>query len=248
MDRFAKLFSEIITSSIWSEDDKTRIVWITMLALKDLDGYVPAAMPGLAAIARVSVEECENAVKKLESPDKYSRTPDNEGRRIKKTEGGWIVLNHELWMQRGMSEYQKEQNRERAKRFREKHNKVTPRNAGVTQGNAGVTVNSTDADADADADIDTRGIGGEPPPPVGILEFCLKIKNCHPDFKNLNQMALENVFKGIPVNDAQSAVNDFCRDYAGANKTPDLPVKKLAGYLRKAYDAAQPLKPRSNIT
>lgn len=139
MDSYSKLYSDIVTSSIWSEDDKTRIVWITILALRDVTGYVPAALPGLANAARVSIAECEAAVAKLEAPDQYSRTPDYDGRRIKKVEGGWIVLNHQKFRERGTSDMQKERIRQRVRRFREKHKSdVTPCNApcnGKTQCN-----------------------------------------------------------------------------------------------------------------
>lgn len=35
-----KLFGSIVASTIWREDDKTRLVWITLLALSDRDGFV----------------------------------------------------------------------------------------------------------------------------------------------------------------------------------------------------------------
>jgi hypothetical protein len=111
MAGYSKLFSEIVTSSIWSEDDKTRIVWITMLALKDSRGFVPAALPGLANAARVTVEECEAAVAKLETPDKYSRTAEHEGRRIQHVEGGWMVLNHEKYREKRSDEERREYQR-----------------------------------------------------------------------------------------------------------------------------------------
>ena len=91
---FTKLFASIITSSIWSEDDKTRICWITVLALTNRDGVCKSALPGLAALARLSVEDTRKAIAKLEAPDPDSRTPDHDGRRIKRVDGGWIVLNH----------------------------------------------------------------------------------------------------------------------------------------------------------
>ena len=87
-----------------------------------------------------------------------------------------------------------------------------------------------------------------PPPPQGILELVNQIRNCNQNFKGLNQMMLENELKAVPIADARFAVKDFCRDMAGALKLPDMPIKKLAAYLRKAYDAAQPRKPRSTIT
>ena len=41
---FTKLFNTIVTSTIWQEDDKTRIVWITMLAIADASGIVGASI------------------------------------------------------------------------------------------------------------------------------------------------------------------------------------------------------------
>ena len=41
------LFSNIIDSSVWRESKETRLVWITLLAKKDKDGYVRAAGIGI---------------------------------------------------------------------------------------------------------------------------------------------------------------------------------------------------------
>ena len=90
---YTKLFNEIITSTVWGEPGHVRLVWITMLAIKDIRQEVQASVPGLAHFARVSVEQCREAIKVLESPDPESRTKDFEGRRIKPIEGGWLVLN-----------------------------------------------------------------------------------------------------------------------------------------------------------
>ena len=91
---YTKLFSSITDSTIWSESAETRIVWITMLAMCDKNGWVYASIPGLAHRAHVNIEETEKALNKFLSPDKYSRTPDNEGRRIEVIDGGWSLLNH----------------------------------------------------------------------------------------------------------------------------------------------------------
>jgi hypothetical protein len=93
-DTFAMLAGSILTSSIWSEDDKTRIVWITLLALKDKDGWCATSLPGLAALARVAIEDTEKAIAKLEAPDKHSQTPTDDGRRIVRMDGGWFIINH----------------------------------------------------------------------------------------------------------------------------------------------------------
>jgi hypothetical protein len=103
MGGFTKLFNTIITSSIWGEDDKTRIVWITMLALQDADGKVDAAIPGLADMARVSLEDCRKALQILLNPDPDSRSKEYEGRRIKEIDGGWLILNAEKYRNRNPS-------------------------------------------------------------------------------------------------------------------------------------------------
>jgi hypothetical protein len=92
---YTKLFSSLVASSIWREDDKTRLVWITMLALKNEHHVVEASVPGLADLARVSIEDCVKALEKLQAPDKWSRNEEHEGRRVEKCGGGWVILNGE---------------------------------------------------------------------------------------------------------------------------------------------------------
>ncbi len=65
-----------------------------MLAMADRKGRVWASIPGLASRAKVTLEETEAALTCFLSPDKYSRTQDYEGRRIKEIDGGWLLLNH----------------------------------------------------------------------------------------------------------------------------------------------------------
>jgi hypothetical protein len=100
---FTKLFSSIVTSSVWVEDDKTLRVWIAMLALSDSDGIVEGSVPGFANLCRVSVDEMRRALEVLSSPDPDSRTPDNDGRRIEAILGGWQILNYTLYRERGQA-------------------------------------------------------------------------------------------------------------------------------------------------
>lgn len=92
-DTYTKLFSSIVTSTIWQENHATRILWVTMLALSDANGIVEGSIPGLAHVAGISIEECEEGLAKLSSPDRYSRSQEHDGRRIEAVEGGWLILN-----------------------------------------------------------------------------------------------------------------------------------------------------------
>lgn len=123
---YSKLFSSITASSIWVEPDETRIVWITMLAMSDYHGRVFGAVPGLASLARVSIPATERALKCFLSPDKYSRTKEFEGRRIKEIDGGWFILTYAKHREKQDSdarrEYQKtwaQRKRDEAKRLKE---------------------------------------------------------------------------------------------------------------------------------
>lgn len=117
---YAKLFGSILASTVWQAADHVRLVWITMLAMKDRDGVVEAAIPGLAHHARVSVAQCEEAITAFLSPDPYSRTPDNEGRRIEAVDGGWRLLNNDKYRERLDAKDQKAKAAARQKRLRDR--------------------------------------------------------------------------------------------------------------------------------
>ena len=129
MAGFTKLFSSIVTSSIWSEDDKTRIMWITMLASADARGHVDGAIPGMAAIARMSLLDAEQAIARLSAPDPYSRTADQEGRRIIAEPGGWRVVNYAAYREKRDPEKRREQNRDAKRRQRQTSAKCQPMSA-----------------------------------------------------------------------------------------------------------------------
>lgn len=136
MSGFVKLFGSILLSSIWKESAHTRLVWITLLALKDRDGVVEASVPGLADAARVTLEECQDALRVLSSPDQWSRNPTNEGRRIEAIQGGWQVLNHEYYRDKETQASRAEQSAKRQRDFRARQKealRVTQPHNAVTQ-------------------------------------------------------------------------------------------------------------------
>lgn len=89
------LWSKILDSSIWMESKETRLVWITMLAMKNSAGLVRSVPIALAHRARVTVEECQEALLVLLSPDPNSSNKVEQGRRIREVPGGWLIINHE---------------------------------------------------------------------------------------------------------------------------------------------------------
>lgn len=94
MTGYTKLFSSILDSSVWDYDSDTRVVWITLLAKSDRDGFVRSTINALARSARVDRAKVEEALNKFLNPDPDTLTSDYEGRRIERLEGGWRILNH----------------------------------------------------------------------------------------------------------------------------------------------------------
>ena len=154
MTGYTKLFGSIIASTIWREDDKTRLVWITMLAMKDRNGIVEASLPGLADMARVSVAEARAAIAKLEGPDPDSRTKAHEGRRIQPTDGGWLILNHQKFRDKMRSEERTEYMRLKKREERARQRNVNPCQPESTSVNACRPI----ADAEADTEAEVEGV------------------------------------------------------------------------------------------
>ncbi len=111
MSGYTKLFSSIVHSTIWREPAHVKIVWITMLAISDKNGVAEASIPGLADLARVSLEDCEDALTALQRPDRYSRTTEHEGRRIAPVDGGWLLLNHSKYREMLKADDERERKR-----------------------------------------------------------------------------------------------------------------------------------------
>ncbi len=129
---FVKLDCGIIHSSLWAEDSDTKICWITLLLLADATGFVRAAASAIAREAGIPAEVARRALDLFQGPDDESRTPDNQGKRVEKVDGGYRVLNYEKYRERDYT------NAERQKRWRDSQKSnvtsvtealpVTPRN------------------------------------------------------------------------------------------------------------------------
>ncbi len=118
---FVKLDCGIIHSSLWAEDSDTKICWITLLLLADATGFVRAAASAIAREAGIPADVARRALDLFLSPDDESRTPDNEGKRVEKVDGGYRVLNYGKYRERDYT------NAERQKRWRESQkSNVTP--------------------------------------------------------------------------------------------------------------------------
>ena len=162
------------------------------MAMSDQNGEVHASIPGLARIAGIDIQSVEKALDAFMSPDAYSRTPDNEGRRVAKIDGGWELLNHAKYRMMASKEDSKAASAARVKRHRDRNASVTPCNALVTPCNGDVTVRRYIAEAEAEADTKKE----IPPNPQGGISRP-KRKKSNPKHERVT----ENTPAMIQIND-----------------------------------------------
>ena len=184
---FVKLDCGIIHSSLWAEDSDTKICWITLLLLADATGFVRAAASAIAREAGISAEVARRSLDLFQGPDDESRTPDNQGKRIERVDGGYRVLNYEKYRERDYTAAI------RQKRFREKH-----KNNGVTSVTKRVTSRRvTHAEADAEAEA-TKKEGANGSRPQSVEDW-------------LKELEADKTYQGIDVRREYGKMLNWCK-------------------------------------
>lgn len=85
----------VVDSSLWEEKPSVRVLFMTMLALKDADHIVRYDAYKLHKKSNLTPEDTMEALDILQKPDTRRKQFDQEfdGRRIEQVEQGWLVLN-----------------------------------------------------------------------------------------------------------------------------------------------------------
>ena len=94
---FTKLDEHILQSSIMAEPVETFKVFIAILAATGRDGIAKVSSTFLAAACYLPLNDVDSALAALEAPDPRSRSLNEEGRRIKRIDGGYFVINYEKY-------------------------------------------------------------------------------------------------------------------------------------------------------
>lgn len=252
MNGFTKLWSEILSSSIWNEGDKVRLVWITMLAAMGPDGMVRASVGGLAHLARVDKEACEEAIGVLSKPDPDSRSTAFDGRRIERVEGGFLILNGAKYREARshderkvyMAEYMKEYRRKQTVNNREQNvNRCKP---AVDTGKPPLTpVSPSRSREEAEADKKNTPLppkGGEPSAPVERkrnfpLEALAELDGHDPKATPPEKwQAYNKILAGIKVMTPEVTPDEIHRrakNYRLNNPTWTFTVRALASHWQK---------------
>jgi len=91
---FTKLDDRLLMSSLLREPAETFKIFIVILSACGPDGIARVSAPGLAGACFMSIDRVRAAIKTLEAPDPDSRTTTDEGRRLRKVDGGFLVVNY----------------------------------------------------------------------------------------------------------------------------------------------------------
>lgn len=181
---FVKLDCGILDSTIWF-DRNAREIFLTALlmagpmkfedAIAEISvrsteptgwsapageyGFVAAASSGIIRRAGLELEDGLAAMERLAAPDENSRTPDFEGRRLVRVDGGYIVLNYMTYRDKDYTTAERSRRYRKNKKSRHgvasQDHGVTGRD--ITQAEAeaeAYTEAEADEEADAESDFD----------------------------------------------------------------------------------------------
>lgn len=117
---FTKLDERILQSSIMAEKAEVFKVWIALLASCRQNGIADVSSTFLAAACHLPQKTVDNAIEVLSSPDSHSRSLADDGRRIKRVDGGYFVINYDKYRAFSVVGDPDSPGAKRTKRWREK--------------------------------------------------------------------------------------------------------------------------------
>lgn len=115
---FIKLDSNMPFSSLWQEPMYVRVLWITIMSQTGLDGIARISISGLPRMANLTQEECDDGLKRLMSPDPFSKSKDHEGRRLLMVDGGLKLVNYFKYRDAKSQDHKNEYMREYMRKYR----------------------------------------------------------------------------------------------------------------------------------
>jgi hypothetical protein len=102
---YGSIHASVVTSSLMEEPIPARYLFFMFVSQTDDTGFVRGTDLSLSRLFNMKLEDFREMVGILESPDTKSSSPEYEGSRLKKVQGGWLVLNYRKY--RGNSLYGK---------------------------------------------------------------------------------------------------------------------------------------------
>lgn len=159
---FAKIYGDRLEgSSLMECRVATRWCFLFMNSTANRNGFFRCANAAvLARRANITLEEAELAVEELEAPDPDSTTPDNDGRRIVRAQGGWQIVTHQFYRNLRSSKQIGDADRQQNKRERDRSPETS--SVVVTPRHTASRAVAIEAEAELEAEADPEGEGSTP--------------------------------------------------------------------------------------
>lgn len=147
---YGKLFASMYDGTLYGQWQAI-VTLQQMVILADEDGIVDITPPALAAKTSIPLEIIDKGIEQLSEPDRYSRSSDEDGRRIVLVDQdrpwGWRIVNYRHYRDLANREDKRRKDRERIAEKRNK-NKDVAECREVSQTVANVAYTDTDTDID----------------------------------------------------------------------------------------------------
>lgn len=140
---YGKIFESIYDGTL-AEDWRALVTFQQMIILSDSDGIIDMTPTAISRRTGIPIEHIKAGIEILESEDKFSRTPDEDGRRILRIDPerpwGWQLVNHEKYRSMRSSEdrkeYMRNYMRERREGEKNKENQESCKHEKLTKANS----------------------------------------------------------------------------------------------------------------
>ena len=196
------------------------------MAMANADGLVNSTAPGIARRANLGLSDTEKALEMFESPDPHSRSLNDEGRRIKRVDGGYQIINYSKYRERDYTAA------ERMRRLRERRN--------VTRNGCNKPVTLRKQKQSTEADKKKEGANGSRPP-VSVEDW-LKELEADPTYKGVNvRIEYGKMLNWCKVRKKQPTQRRFINWLNNAERT--LPANHAAKVTYKRNYPAPPTPP-----
>jgi len=152
---YGKIFDTMYKGTLYGQWEAI-VTFQQMIVLCDEDGIIDMTPPAISATTSIPREIIEKGIEILQKPDKYSRSPAEDGKRIvlidPERPWGWRIVNHAFYKSLASREDKKKADRERiaAKREEEKTNTINDVAECRESSQSVADVAHTDTDANTD--------------------------------------------------------------------------------------------------
>lgn len=120
---YGKIFEQIYDGTL-SENWQALITFQQMIVLCDADGIIDMTPEAISRRTGIPIEHIKTGIKFLEKSDPYSRSPDENGKRIVRLDEhrpwGWYIVNHAKYKSLQDADTIRYQNKLRKRKQREK--------------------------------------------------------------------------------------------------------------------------------